>query len=54
MQGNMLGVGVKAKPRPYTQGVLVVDVIKFVHLYCTKQDMISAIRELKQMRCESD
>lgn len=33
----MLGAGVKAKPRPYTQGVLVVEVIEYVHPYFTNR-----------------
>lgn len=44
MQGNVLGAGLKAKRRPCAQGELVVEVIKYIYVYCTRQNMISAIR----------
>lgn len=32
MKGSELGTGVGADPRPCTQGILVAEVIKYVHL----------------------
>ena len=50
-KANVLGNGVETKTRPRTR-VLVVEVIKYIHLYHTRWSKTNAVRELKQMLCD--